>query len=586
METKETMKILLINPPHPAIGSRIPREHLPPLGLLALGGPLLDAGCEVKLLDAEFGPMPLTEIVASGTACQPDAVLLGHSGSTSGHPSAMRIARAIREALPNAWIIYGGVFPTYHWAEILEQETAVDFIVRGEGEQTIVELIKALERRGPLEELRGVAFRAGTIPAPRRSSAPLLSKGAKAVAPPPAQVIQDLNACRTGWELIDHRRYTYYGKRRAVVMQFSRGCPHRCNYCGQHSFWRAWRHRDPAKFAAEIAWLHREHGVELINLADENPTASRPAWKAFLEALIAENVPVTIIGTTRAGDIVRDADILHLYRKAGIARFLLGTESTDEATLQAIHKGSTKAIDREAIQLLRKHGIISMAAWVAGFAQETDADYWRTLRQLISYDPDQIQALYATPHSWTPFAVQERNHRVIQTDLSRWDYKHQVLASANVPNWRVLLWVKFIEAACQLRPRSIFRTFLHPDMRLRDGMQWYSGIGKRVWVYEVFQWLFADRRTRFGPTVGEFLKGGWRGKPAIPGSPPVDTKPQLAQVQISVTLRADELAGAHSVVRTDTGVPDRKRVAGSSRAPGITSAAAAVPARHSAALPH
>ena len=58
------MKILLVNPPHPSIGSRIPREHLPPLGLLALGGPLLDAGHRVKLLDAEFGPMSLDQIVS------------------------------------------------------------------------------------------------------------------------------------------------------------------------------------------------------------------------------------------------------------------------------------------------------------------------------------------------------------------------------------------------------------------------------------------------------------------------------------------------------------------------------------------
>ena len=62
------------------------------------------------------------------------------------------------------------------------------------------------------------------------------------------------------------------------------------------------------KFAQEIAWLVREHGVELINLADENPTSSRKAWLAFLEfALVAENVEVTIIGSTRADDIVRDA---------------------------------------------------------------------------------------------------------------------------------------------------------------------------------------------------------------------------------------------------------------------------------------
>ena len=56
----------------------------------------------------------------------------------------------------------------------------------------------------------------------------------------------------------------------------------------------------------------------------------------------------------------------------------------------------------EAIRLLRHHGILSMVAFVSGFADESDRDCWRTLRQLISYDPDQIQSLYATPHRWTP----------------------------------------------------------------------------------------------------------------------------------------------------------------------------------------
>jgi anaerobic magnesium-protoporphyrin IX monomethyl ester cyclase len=484
------MKILLLNPPHPAIGSRIPREHLPPLGLLSVGGPLLDAGHQVKLVDAEFGPMTVKQVVSEAQDYNPDAVLLGHSGSTSGHPSAMRFLRAIRNALPDAWTIYGGVFPTYHWDQILESEASIDFVVRGEGEETIVRLVTALEREQPLKNVAGIVFRENTAPGLRRAIGQSRFPGGKVLVAPPAPLIRDLDTCRIGWELIGHRRYTYYGKRRAVVAQFSRGCPHHCHYCGQHGFWRAWRHRDPAKFAAELARLHREQGVELINLADENPTADRSAWKAFLEALISENVPLILIGTTRATDIVRDADILHLYRRAGVARFLLGLESTDDKTLQAIHKGSTKAIDREAIRLLRKHGIISMAAWVAGFAQEQDADYWRTLRQLLEYDPDQIQALYATPHSWTPFALQEAKHRVVQTDLSRWDYKHQVLESTHVPNWRVLVWVKLIETVCQLRPKSILRLLAHPDPLVRAGMRWYSNIGRRVWCYEIWQWLF------------------------------------------------------------------------------------------------
>jgi anaerobic magnesium-protoporphyrin IX monomethyl ester cyclase len=392
----------------------------------------------------------------------------------------------------------------------MESESSIDFIIRGEGEETILRLIAVLERGQDLETVAGIVLRADTTPGRRRLMEQSRIPSRQVLAAAPAPVIRDLDSCRVGWELIDPARYTYYGKRRAVVVQFSRGCPHHCHYCGQHGFWQAWRHRDPVKFAAELARLHRERGVELINFADENPTADRAAWKAFLEALISENVPLILIGTTRASDIVRDADILHLYRRAGVARLLLGLESTDDKTLQAIHKGSTKAIDREAIRLMRKHGIISMAAWVAGFAQEKDADYWRTLRQLLEYDPDQIQALYATPHSWTPFALQEAGHRVVQTDLSRWDYKHQVLESKHVPNWRVLAWVKLIETVCQLRPKSLLRLLAHPDPLFRAGMRWYSNIGRRVWCYEIWQWLFLDRRVRHGPTVGEFLKGAWR----------------------------------------------------------------------------
>ncbi|MBL9140030.1 MAG: magnesium-protoporphyrin IX monomethyl ester anaerobic oxidative cyclase [Verrucomicrobiales bacterium] len=503
------MKILLLNPPHPSIGSRIPREHLPPLGLLCLGGPLLDAGHQVQLLDAEFGPLSLRQILEAIHAFDPDAILIGHSGSTSGHPSAMAILRAVRRELPRVWTVYGGVFPTYHWPEIMAQERAVDFIVRGEGEETVVRLVDSLERGTPLERVAGIVFRAGTVSA-RRLEPWSLDPHGRVVANPTARVIRNLDAHRIGWELVDFRRYTYYGRRRAVVVQFSRGCPHRCHYCGQHAFWRTWRHRDPARFAAELARLHRVHGVEVINFADENPTASRAAWKAFLEALIAENVPLLLIGTTRAGDIVRDADLLPLYRKAGVVRFLLGLESTDDQTLRSIHKGSTQAIDREAIRLMRQHGIISMAAWVAGFVEERDADYWRTLRQLLSYDPDQIQALYATPHRWTPFAVQEERHRVVQPDLGRWDYKHQVLESRWVPNWRVLVWVKAIEAICQLRPRALHRLLAHPDPQFRAGMRWYSNIGRRVWMHEIWQWLFHDRRTSIGPELRDFLSGAWQ----------------------------------------------------------------------------
>jgi len=481
------MRIHLVNVPHPAIGSRIPDDHLPPLGLLAIGGPLIDDGHDVRLIDGEFGPMTIDRLVAEIAASRPDAVLFGHSGSTSGHPVIAEVAHRVAVHLPHAAIVYGGVYPTYHWREILDDEPWVTAIVRGEGEETARRLMAALAEKRPLADTPGIAYR----------------EGDDAVATQPATIIADLDAYRIGWELIDHARYSYWGGLRAVVVQFSRGCPHLCNYCGQRGFWSRWRHRDPVLFAQEIARLHREHGVKVFNFADENPTVSRRVWKAFLEALIAEDVDVILVGSTRADDIVRDADILHLYKKAGWQRFLLGLETTDEATIELIRKGGAVSVDRGAIRLLRENGILSMATWVVGFEEETDRDLWRGLRQLLSYDPDQIQLLYVTPHRWTPFFRIARDRRVIQTDRRRWDYKHQVLATRHVPPWRLLLWVKFTEAVLQGRPKALRRTYFHPDRGLRHAMRWYSQMGRRVWPFEIVT-FFLRRRIRNGPTLAEF----------------------------------------------------------------------------------
>lgn len=108
------MRVLLVNVPHPAIGSRIPDDHLPPLGLLAIGGLLIDAGHEVRFLDADRTNMPLQDIITDTVAWRPDAVLFGHSGSTSGHPVIAQVAASVHRLVPEVAIVYGGVFPTYH----------------------------------------------------------------------------------------------------------------------------------------------------------------------------------------------------------------------------------------------------------------------------------------------------------------------------------------------------------------------------------------------------------------------------------------------------------------------------------------
>jgi hypothetical protein len=106
------MRILLVNPPYRAVTSKLGVGEQAPLGLLSIGGPLIDAGHRVRLIDGEARHLGLQEIVREAKGWLPDAILTGHSGSTPAHPTAMRMTRALKEALPESPIVYASTRPT------------------------------------------------------------------------------------------------------------------------------------------------------------------------------------------------------------------------------------------------------------------------------------------------------------------------------------------------------------------------------------------------------------------------------------------------------------------------------------------
>jgi anaerobic magnesium-protoporphyrin IX monomethyl ester cyclase len=112
------VKILLINPPYQTLTSNLGVGHQIPLGLLMAGGALIDAGHSVQLLDAECERLSTRNILGSVREAQPQIVMTGHAGSTPAHPTCMKMMRAIKETHPDIIQIYGGVYPTYHAAEI------------------------------------------------------------------------------------------------------------------------------------------------------------------------------------------------------------------------------------------------------------------------------------------------------------------------------------------------------------------------------------------------------------------------------------------------------------------------------------
>jgi anaerobic magnesium-protoporphyrin IX monomethyl ester cyclase len=471
-----------------------------------VGGPLLDAGHDVKLLDAECQRLAMPALVDAVQRFGPDIVMTGHAGSTPAHPVCVEMLRAIKAACPDVVTVYGGPYPTYHAGEILAREPAVDFIVRGEGEATAVDLVTILaaqfcnhpsqgarDERDPCEaaglpHVDGIAYRANGQVRVTNARSP----------------IKDLDAFRIGWELIsDWDDYQCFGLGRASIVQFSRGCPHQCTYCGQYGFWVRWRHRDVVRFVDEIEWLHRTHHINFFTLADENPTTLKVQWRHFLEEVSARRLPVHFFATIRASDIVRDADIMPLYRKAGILYVLMGIESTSEQVLRQIKKGSTARQDFEACQLLKQHGIFSVIGHIVGFGDETWATFRTALRQLCLYDGDYVNAMYVTPHSWTPFSRNARSRLVAQMDQRKWDYRHQVLAQNHLAPWQLFARVKWLEWCFHLRPRRLWAILREPNRdRLRMRMWVYLHIGL-VWLAEILEFVLATSFSRTPVTLGE-----------------------------------------------------------------------------------
>lgn len=157
-DTSSPLRILLINPAYVSLTSR-GVGHQIPFGLLCIGGPLIDAGYEVALLDAERHRLTSDQIEQCIKTFRPDIVMTGHAGSTPAHPACIEALQAAKRAFPTVTTVYGGVYPTYHAKDILAEVDSVDIIVRGEGEAVALDLAGCMSRGGELSHVQGITFR-------------------------------------------------------------------------------------------------------------------------------------------------------------------------------------------------------------------------------------------------------------------------------------------------------------------------------------------------------------------------------------------------------------------------------------------
>ncbi|NBV62252.1 MAG: magnesium-protoporphyrin IX monomethyl ester anaerobic oxidative cyclase [Rhodobacteraceae bacterium] len=403
------MRIVFVHPNYHSGGAEI-AGNWPPAWVAYLAGALKTAGFDdVHFIDAMTNNISNDSLHQQLAQLQPDVV-----GTTSITPSiyvAEEVLKIAQSVAPNALRILGGVHATFMYRQVLSEAPWIDVIVRGEGEEILTALMRAVQAGDWPEnrhKIKGLAY----------------IDGGEIMATPAAPTVKELDAITPDWSLLEWEKYIYVTlNRRVAIPSMARGCPFTCSFCSQWKFWRDYRVRDPKKVVDEIEDLVENHGVGFFILADEEPTINRRKFIEFCNELIARNLPDRVQWgiNTRVTDIMRDKDLLGLYRKAGLVHVSLGTEAAAQLKLDQFNKETTVAQNKEAIRLLREADIFTEAQFIVGLDNETPETLEETYRMAWDWQPDLANWSMYTPWPFTPL-FQELRDQVEVFDYSKYNF--------------------------------------------------------------------------------------------------------------------------------------------------------------------
>jgi anaerobic magnesium-protoporphyrin IX monomethyl ester cyclase len=261
-------------------------------------------------------------------------------------------------------------------------------------------------------------------------------------------------------------------------------------------FWKKWRHRSPENVVEQLRILAENYGVKIVWFADENFAADRDVAKHILELIVEADLGLSLNLNMTAADVVRDADLIPLYKRAGVDYIVMGVESVKDDVISSIRKNNPFDISKEAVRLLRENSIVSLTNIIYGLEEESPKTIFEKFKGLLELDSDILNAMYLTPHFWTAQGKATEPYDVIQIDQDKWSYRNQVLATRHLPPIRLFLGVKLTEILFHLRPKALNRLLLAKDERYLQIMRHSMWVGIKVVLAEIFEFFFD---TKFSP---------------------------------------------------------------------------------------
>ncbi|MGQ0552761.1 MAG: B12-binding domain-containing radical SAM protein [Planctomycetota bacterium] len=388
-------RVLLMFPPT-RLGKELLPRLMPPLGISHLASVIRD-DYEVRLLDASGEDfenvvdlprgfrrtgMSYDAIRAVIEEWQPDFVGMTCLFS-SVWPVVREVCELIKDVDPGILTACGGCHPTFLTRRCMDEEPALDFIVKGEGEYALRDLLKALNSGGELRLVDGLAFREGGDATGGAGEVFINEK---------VGYIPDLDAlpypARDMLNLELYSGGTFHGisetHRKVAVMYSSRGCAAKCIFCSSVEFWgHEYRHRSPESLLDEMEYLVNTYGIQEIQFEDDNLTQNKRRARLIFEGMIARGLHEKIVWNTPNGIALwaLDIELLRLAKKAGCYQLTLAIESGNQEVLDnVIHKPLQLDKARELAREIKALDLDTNAFFIIGFPGETLANMRETFQ--------------------------------------------------------------------------------------------------------------------------------------------------------------------------------------------------------------
>ncbi len=470
------MKFSLVSPSsNEELRERIKGEaSWPPLGLLYLGTVLRDRGLEVSILDQPAMGFSIEDTVKWVEREDPD--ILGFSTfSMSGRTAAMTSIE-VRKKKPDIIIVFGSFHATFNAERILGKYPSVDVIVRGEGEETIVDLAESLGRGGDLREVQGITFRnSGTI-----------------VSTPDRPLIENLDSIPfPDRGLLEVEYNSIVGGAKIAIKKFtsvvsSRGCVHQCKFCSCQKFCRGrWRPRSIENTLEELHLIASE-GYEQFIFIDDCFTLNPKRATELSRRMRKEGLDFQWIAEGRV-----DSSSCEMFRemvRAGCKIMYFGIESVNQRILDYYNKRITPQQSVQAVETARNAGVdLITGTFIVGAPDETREEIQNTLAfaKRLSIDLPQFNVLgiYPGMDIWEEMKsrgfVDEEEHWETGVAVSR-------ICPTAVPTHEIFRMIKEAVRNFAIRPGFILgqvaRTLMSP-YRLRVVLNNLTRLGEIMEIY-------------------------------------------------------------------------------------------------------